>query len=79
MPKIVDHDARRVDLARAAAAVARRDGIDEVTVRNVASQAGVSAGALRHYFPRQADLLRENVDGRVGEDPEPGWRPVPGW
>jgi hypothetical protein len=27
----------------------------------------------------QADLLREVVDGRVGEDPEPGWRPDPGW
>ena len=26
-----------------------------------------------------ADLLREAVDGRVGEDPEPGWRPTPGW
>ena len=26
----------------------------------------------------QADLLREAVDGRVGEDPEPGWRPVSG-
>jgi hypothetical protein len=23
----------------------------------------------------QADLLREAVDGRVGEDPPPGWRP----
>ena len=23
-----------------------------------------------------ADLIREAVDGRVGEDPEPGWRPV---
>jgi hypothetical protein len=27
----------------------------------------------------QADLLREAVDGRVGEDPDPDWRPVPGW
>jgi uncharacterized protein DUF664 len=26
-----------------------------------------------------SDLLREAVDGRVGEDPEPGWRPTPGW
>ena len=26
-----------------------------------------------------ADLLREAVDGRTGEDPEPGWRPTPGW
>jgi hypothetical protein len=25
-----------------------------------------------------ADLLREAVDGRVGEDPPPGWRPTPG-
>jgi hypothetical protein len=24
----------------------------------------------------QADLIREAVDGRVGEDPPPGWRPV---
>ena len=24
----------------------------------------------------QADLVREAVDGRVGEDPPPGWRPV---
>jgi hypothetical protein len=23
-----------------------------------------------------ADLLREAVDGRVGEDPPPGWTPV---
>jgi hypothetical protein len=23
----------------------------------------------------QADLIREAVDGRVGEDPPPGWRP----
>ena len=25
-----------------------------------------------------ADLLREAVDGRTGEDPEPGWRPSSG-
>ena len=25
-----------------------------------------------------ADLLRESVDGRVGEDPPPGWAPVSG-
>jgi hypothetical protein len=26
-----------------------------------------------------ADLLREAVDGRVGEDPPAGWRPTTGW
>jgi Protein of unknown function (DUF664) len=25
-----------------------------------------------------ADLLREAIDGRVGEDPPPGWRPESG-
>jgi len=25
-----------------------------------------------------ADLLRESVDGLVGEEPPPGWRPRPG-
>ncbi|HEY9496695.1 MAG TPA: DUF664 domain-containing protein [Intrasporangium sp.] len=25
-----------------------------------------------------ADLIREAIDGRVGEDPPPGWRPVSG-
>ena len=27
----------------------------------------------------QADLIREAVDGRVGEDPPPGWRPTVRW
>ncbi|HEY7042571.1 MAG TPA: hypothetical protein VH419_02765 [Nocardioidaceae bacterium] len=26
----------------------------------------------------QADLIRESVDGLVGEDPPPGWRPQVG-
>lgn len=26
-----------------------------------------------------ADLLREAIDGRIGEDPPPGWRPVSRW
>lgn len=57
MPKIVDHDARRQELARALWQVIRRDGIDTVSVRSVAAEAGVSAGSLRHYFPTQAELI----------------------
>ncbi len=39
-------------------------------------------GALVEEYGRhtgQADLLREAVDGRTGEDPQAGWRPAPGW
>jgi AcrR family transcriptional regulator len=58
MPKLVDHDRRRSDIAAAARQVLRRDGIERITVRHVAHEAGMSPGALRHYFPRQDDLVR---------------------
>jgi AcrR family transcriptional regulator len=58
MPKLVDHDRRRSDIAAAARRVLRRDGIERITVRHVAHEAGMSPGALRHYFPRQDDLVR---------------------
>ena len=48
---------------------------EPVTVRRVVYDMVEEYG--RHTG--QADLLREAVDGRVGEDPEPGWRPAPGW
>ncbi|MEV0053971.1 TetR/AcrR family transcriptional regulator [Saccharopolyspora shandongensis] len=58
MPKLVDHDQRRAELARAAWAVISRDGIEGATVRKVADEAGVSVGGLRHYFDSQRGLLR---------------------
>jgi DNA-binding transcriptional regulator YbjK len=57
MPRLVDHDARRRELAHALWRVLRRDGLHAVSVRSVAAEAGWSAGALRHYFPSQDDLL----------------------
>jgi AcrR family transcriptional regulator len=57
VPKIVDPDARRAELARAVWAVARRDGIEHASVRTVAAEAGYSAGSLRHYFPNHSELL----------------------
>jgi AcrR family transcriptional regulator len=57
MPKIVDHDVRREELAAALWTLIRRDGIERVSVRSVAAEAGVSAGSLRHYFPSQAELI----------------------
>lgn len=58
MPKIVDHEARRGLIAAAFADVARRDGIAAASVRTVAAEAGLSPGALRHYFDSHAGLVR---------------------
>ncbi|ONI76766.1 hypothetical protein BWI15_05645 [Kribbella sp. ALI-6-A] len=57
MPKIVDHAQRREELARVVWDVISRDGIEGVTVRKVADEAGVSVGGLRHYFDSQRGLL----------------------
>lgn len=35
----------------------RRDGLEQASVRNVAREAGLSTGSLRHYFASQSELL----------------------
>lgn len=62
MPKVVDHQARRRELARALWRVAARDGVQAATVRSVAAEAGRSAGALQHYFATQSDLIGFAMD-----------------
>ncbi|GAA1530573.1 TetR/AcrR family transcriptional regulator [Brevibacterium picturae] len=47
-----------MELAEAVWRVIERDGMNGATVRSVASEAGMSPGALRHYFSDQAGLLR---------------------
>ena len=57
MPKVVDHVERRRELAEAVWRVILRDGIEGVSVRNVAVEADCSTGALRHYFGTKEELL----------------------
>ncbi|MFI7066430.1 TetR/AcrR family transcriptional regulator [Kribbella sp. NPDC050124] len=62
MPKIVDHETRREEIAEALWRVVRRDGIRAASVRTIAAEAGWSAGAVRYYFPDQAGLLSFAMD-----------------
>jgi AcrR family transcriptional regulator len=62
VPRQLDADARRRELGEAAWRVIRRDGLDHASVRNVAREAGLSAGSLRHSFPTQAELLAFAMD-----------------
>ncbi|MEU5952414.1 TetR/AcrR family transcriptional regulator [Streptomyces sp. NPDC047525] len=57
MPKVVDPQLRRRELAEAVWRVVRRDGLDHASVRNVAREAGLSMGSLRHYFVSQSELM----------------------
>jgi AcrR family transcriptional regulator len=69
MPKVVDHEQRREELAAAVWRLASRDGLDAVTTRAVAAEAGWSTGALHHYFADKEELLLfafQTVADRVG-------------
>ena len=57
MPKLVDHEVRREELAAALWRVVVRDGVEAASVRRVAAEAGWSTGSLRHYFDSQGALL----------------------
>jgi AcrR family transcriptional regulator len=70
VPKIVDHETRREEIAEALWRVVRRDGIRAASVRTIAAEAGWSAGAVRYYFPDQDGLLSFAMDlvtRRVGD------------
>lgn len=57
MPKIVDHDERRRALARAAVDTVAATGLDGVKLADIARAAGVTTGALAHYFPDKDAVL----------------------
>jgi AcrR family transcriptional regulator len=69
MPKVVDHEQRREELAAAVWRLASREGLDAVTIRGVSAEAGWSTGALHHYFSDKEQLLLfafQTVADRVG-------------
>jgi AcrR family transcriptional regulator len=57
MPKIVDHDERRQTVLEATWRVISQQGLEAATVREIAKAAGVSNGALAHYFANKDDVL----------------------
>ena len=57
MPKIVDHDKRRLELIEATWRIIATRGIEGATMREIAMEAGFANGALKPYFPTKDDLL----------------------
>lgn len=57
MPKQVDHEARRTRIATALWRVAEARGLDRVSLREVATEAGISLGQLQHYFANREEML----------------------
>ncbi len=57
MPAIVDHEKRRLEVARVAARLIIRSGLEAVTVRDIAAEAGYSTAVVSHYFRNKRELL----------------------
>ncbi|MEO3748181.1 TetR/AcrR family transcriptional regulator [Plantactinospora sp. B5E13] len=85
MPKRVDHQARRALIAEALLRIAADRGLEEVSLRHVAAEAGVSSGMVQHYFRTKDEMMafamevvRDNAQVRLaaaeqalGESPSP--------
>ncbi|MDG4790086.1 TetR/AcrR family transcriptional regulator [Micromonospora sp. WMMD1102] len=85
MPKMVDHHERRRLIADALLRVAVRHGFEGVSLRHVATEAGVTSGMVQHYFRTKDEMMqfalgvvRERNEARIteavsrlGPDPAP--------
>ncbi len=58
MPKLIDHDVRRAELASAVWTVVTERGPEGATVREIARASGWSTGVISHYFRDKNDLIR---------------------
>ena len=57
MPRVVDRTERLDAIAGAVRRVLERDGVEQVTMRNVAGELGSTTGLLTHWVPDRAGLL----------------------
>jgi AcrR family transcriptional regulator len=57
MPKVVDHQQRREDLARLTVEVISAVGIENTTIREIARRGRLSIGMLTHYFSGKDELV----------------------
>ncbi|SEU14577.1 TetR/AcrR family transcriptional regulator [Nonomuraea wenchangensis] len=57
MPRQVDHQARRRQIADALLRIVDREGLEGVSLRHVAAEAGVSMGSVQHYFATKDQMM----------------------
>jgi len=57
MPKIVDHDQRRDEIALVACRVVAEHGFDQATIVRIAREAGYTTGMVAHYFDSKQEIV----------------------
>ncbi|UQI45202.1 TetR/AcrR family transcriptional regulator [Streptomyces sp. HU2014] len=62
MPRQVDYDSRRRQIVAAAFALVSEEGLEGMTMRDVAARAGVSVGAVQRCFTGKEELMASVVE-----------------
>jgi TetR/AcrR family transcriptional repressor of bet genes len=57
MPKIVDHEQRRNEIALVACRGVAQHGFDQATIVRIAREAGYTTGMVAHYFDTKQDIV----------------------
>jgi AcrR family transcriptional regulator len=57
VPKIVDAEARRGEVVESVYRIIAVDGLERASLREVADEAGLAVGSVRHYFASSEELL----------------------
>jgi AcrR family transcriptional regulator len=57
MPKIVDHEQRRDEIALIACRVVAQHGFEQATIVRIARAAGCTTGMIAHYFETKQDII----------------------
>jgi TetR/AcrR family transcriptional regulator, transcriptional repressor of bet genes len=57
MPKIVDHEQRRDEIALVACQVVAQYGFEQATIARIARRAGYTTGMVAHYFDTKQDII----------------------
>jgi AcrR family transcriptional regulator len=57
MPKIVDHEQRRNEIALVACRVVAQYGFEQATIVRIAREAGYTTGMVAHYFDTKQDIV----------------------
>ncbi|MGA8113128.1 MAG: TetR/AcrR family transcriptional regulator [Actinocatenispora sp.] len=72
MPRRVDHQQRRLEIAAALWRLAQRGRLEGASLNEVAAEAGISKGLVQHYFGSRDELLnfamthlRDRIDRRL--------------
>ncbi|MCR6485979.1 TetR/AcrR family transcriptional regulator [Amycolatopsis sp. OK19-0408] len=78
MPRLADHEQRRRQIAEAVWRIASARGLEDVSLRKVAAEAGVSLRLVQYYFGTRDDLLLgalEILNADAGESIRAGLGP----